>query len=62
MARFQELDGAHGTGKVIVNGKTIMVQRKSTWFLGTTYWSGGGETARTGNQLAKALQRKADGR
>lgn len=60
MARFQELDGAHGDGKVIVNGKTIMVKRKSTLILGLTYWEGGGEKASSGDGLAKALQRKAD--
>lgn len=61
MARFQELDSAQGKGKVVMDdGRPVMVQRKSTMFLGTTYWSGGGCSAPSGNGLAKAMQRAAD--
>ena len=62
MARFQELDGASGKGKVVMDdGRTVMVHRHSSFLTGVV-WKGGGSEASSGNGLARKLQRRADSR
>jgi hypothetical protein len=61
MARFQELDGASGKGKVVLDsGRVVMVHRHSSLILGITSWRGGGCSASSGNGLARVLQRQED--
>lgn len=60
MARFQELDGASGKGKVVMDDGRVIFAKRSSSFLTGVVWKAGGCQAASGNGLARKLQRNAD--